>query len=123
MKYQEKEMFPTRIACREQYFIHINNLVSNLQPQEISTGCRGAIEITRVAIPPLVQILLKGIEDILHTSVDLQIYLISQVKGVTYFCIEIEEKCAIIVNEEMRTSVREYERIDSNGSCNHYRDV
>ena len=48
-----------------------------------------------------------------------------QKRGLLWYniCIEIQEKCVIMVNEQMRPSPLKKKGIDSNGSCYYYRDV
>ena len=65
--------------------------IEQLDTNEVSTGLSRSIEIARVTIRTLVQVLLEGIEDVLYTSVYLKLQVFAQHKGVVNLRIEVEE--------------------------------
>ena len=66
-------------------------LVRNLETDEIGAWRCGAVEVTRVTIATLVYVFLKSIEDVLHTSIQLQFDIIVNIECVIEFDVEIKE--------------------------------
>ena len=65
--------------------------IEQLDTNEVSTWLGRSIEIARVTIRTLVQVLLEGIEDVLYTSVYLKLQVFVQHEGVVNLRIEVKE--------------------------------
>ena len=50
-----------------------------------------SVEVSGISVGTLVQILLEGIEDVLHPTIDLEFQVLVQDEGIVQLGIEIEE--------------------------------
>ena len=50
----------------------------NLHAQKVCSWLRGTIEIARVAKLTLIEVALETVEDVLHTGIHLQVYVVVQ---------------------------------------------
>ena len=65
-------------------------LLRNLHTHKECSWLCGAVEVTRVAELALVEVALETVEDVLHTGIELQVYVVVQDKCIS--CLEIEVK-------------------------------
>ena len=78
------------------YALNDNNnriflLVENLESDEEGTGLCRSVEVTRVAEGTFIQVFLECIEDVVYPTVELQLHVATQYKGVVELGIEVEE--------------------------------
>ena len=85
-------------------------LVEQLNSNEIRSRLGRSVEVTRITVGTLVQILLEGIEDVLYTPIDLQLQMLVQHESIVQLGIEIEEIGSVYHLILLDVSVRETSR-------------
>ena len=65
--------------------------IKQLDSDEVSSWLGRSVEITGVTISTLVQILLEGIEEVLHAPIQLNLQMLVQYELIVQLHIEIEE--------------------------------
>ena len=65
--------------------------IRNLTAYEITPRHAGTVDITRIAVLALVEIILIGIEDILHAGIHLQGYGLKQRNIIAHLQVQVEE--------------------------------
>ena len=65
--------------------------IRNLTAYEITSRHAGTVDITRIAVLALVEIILIGIEDVLYASIHLQGYGLKQRNIITHLQVQVEE--------------------------------
>ena len=66
-------------------------LIHNFKPYKECTRLCGPVEITGITKLALIQILLKTVEDVLHTRIQLKLDVVVQYESIVQLQVEIEE--------------------------------